>query len=462
MAAVHLHRFVRQLRGTLAVQDAARLGEAELWERYVRERDDVAFDVLVRRHGPMVLGVCRRILRNDHDAEDAFQATFLVLARRIAALRSPAALANWLYGVARRTALHARRAAETRRAKEAAVPPRVPPTDDRDDLWQALDHELGRLADKYRTPIVLCDLEGKTRKEAARQLGGRKGPWRAGWPAAAASWRSDSAVAVSPARCWRRRSRTAWRTGGVPSALVAATVSAASHSAHGALSAAVAVLTEGVLRSMFASKLKTAAAWVLLVGGASLGTGVLIAQGPGTDPWPANLGELRDWAAELRQQLRQIEEKVARLERDATPRRDDPPPPAALPAPGHGRDRLLGNPRRRPHRDSRGVGHAAEDRGGRRLRRPRPLPAAARPARQTLLLRDDDGGIGSRDDGGLPDRRGGQRDRRVRADARNGGAGILSPVPGRPGPLFADVRERLLRHRRHRAAGEDVVSLRTP
>src|SRR4051812_17172121 len=125
MAAAHLSRFVRQLRGALAARETTRLGEAELWERYVLGRDEAAFDTLVRRHGPMVLGVCRRILRNEQDAEDAFQATFLVLVRRIAALRSPRALANWLHGVARRTALEARRAAAKRRAKEAAVPPRI-------------------------------------------------------------------------------------------------------------------------------------------------------------------------------------------------------------------------------------------------------------------------------------------------------------------------------------------------
>src|SRR5947199_5259240 len=145
MTAVHLRNVVRHLRGVLSAGETARLTETGLWQRYVRERDEAAFEALVRRHGPMVLGVCRRILRNEQDAEDAFQATFLVLVRRIAALRSPRTLANWLHGVARRTALEARRSAARRRAKEAAVPPREHVPDGRDDLWPTLDQELGRL-----------------------------------------------------------------------------------------------------------------------------------------------------------------------------------------------------------------------------------------------------------------------------------------------------------------------------
>src|SRR5262249_22697344 len=124
----------------------------------------------------MVLGVCRRILRHEQDAEDAFQATFLVLVRKAASLRSPRTLANWLHGVARRTALEARSSAAKRRAKEAALLPRsVMPDDPWDDLRAVLDQELEQLAEKYRIAVVLCDLEGKTRKEVARQLGWAEG-----------------------------------------------------------------------------------------------------------------------------------------------------------------------------------------------------------------------------------------------------------------------------------------------
>jgi hypothetical protein len=103
MAVTQLSKVVRKLRCALARQETENLTEAELWERYVRERDEAAFETLVRRHGPMVLSVCRRILRNQQDAEDAFQATFLVLVRRAPSLQSPGAIANWLHGVAYRT-----------------------------------------------------------------------------------------------------------------------------------------------------------------------------------------------------------------------------------------------------------------------------------------------------------------------------------------------------------------------
>src|SRR5262249_48381362 len=143
---------------------------------YVRGRDEAAFETLVRRHGPMVLSVCRRILRNQHDAEDAFQATFLVLVRRAATLRSPVTIANWLHGVAYRTALEARSLAARRRAREAAVLPRtMMPEDPWAELAPVLDQELGRLAERYRTIVVLCDLEGKTRKEVAGQIGCAEG-----------------------------------------------------------------------------------------------------------------------------------------------------------------------------------------------------------------------------------------------------------------------------------------------
>src|SRR5579883_1122887 len=117
MTAVRLRRVVGRLRAVLAGRQAPGLTDADLLGRFVHRRDEVAFEALVHRHGPMVLGVCRRILRHEQDAEDAFQATFLVLVRKAASLRSPQTLGNWLYGVARRTALEARAAAARRRTK---------------------------------------------------------------------------------------------------------------------------------------------------------------------------------------------------------------------------------------------------------------------------------------------------------------------------------------------------------
>src|SRR5215211_4289249 len=124
----------------LAADDPA--SDADLLAAFVRHRDPAAFEMLIRRHGPMVLGVCRRILGH-HDAEDAFQATFLVLARRAAAVVPRERLASWLYGVAYRTALEGRRMAARRRAREApladAAPPAVEPADPTADLSALLD-----------------------------------------------------------------------------------------------------------------------------------------------------------------------------------------------------------------------------------------------------------------------------------------------------------------------------------
>lgn len=149
--------------------------DSQLLAQFIARRDEAAFAALVKRHGPMVLGVCRRILGNGPDADDAFQATFLCLAYKAASLESRERVGNWLYGVAYRTPLAARSAAARRRARErplGEVPePLAPSPDYHGELRQLLDLELSRLAGQYREVVVLCDLEGLTRKEAARQLG---------------------------------------------------------------------------------------------------------------------------------------------------------------------------------------------------------------------------------------------------------------------------------------------------
>lgn len=149
--------------------------DADLLARFARHRDQAAFAVLVRRHGPVVLAVCRRITNHPQDAEDAFQAVFLVLARNAAALRRPDLLGNWLYGVAVRVAQKARRSAARRRAREVQavnVPePAVPTAELAEDVGPILHEELARLPAWYRQAVVLCDLRGVSRAEAAKQLG---------------------------------------------------------------------------------------------------------------------------------------------------------------------------------------------------------------------------------------------------------------------------------------------------
>ncbi len=173
-----LDSLVRRLRRTVASPaDAA--SDASLLERFVASRDEAAFEVLLWRHGPMVLGVCRRMLRCAQDAEDAFQAAFLLLARKAASIRRREAVAGWLYRTACRVALRAREAA---RRHPAAMPLSAEPTapDAEPDLvWRdlrpVLDEEVRRLPDKYRLPIILCYFRGRTHAEAARELGCPRG-----------------------------------------------------------------------------------------------------------------------------------------------------------------------------------------------------------------------------------------------------------------------------------------------
>jgi RNA polymerase sigma factor (sigma-70 family) len=163
-------RFLRALAGR--EEDTP---DAPLLARFAAGREEAAFAALVQRYGALVWGVCTRVLHHEQDAEDAFQATFLVLARRAGDLRRPGLLANWLYGVAHRTALKARAAAVRRRARERQVRSvsEPSPADEvmRADLRRVLDGELSRLPARYRGPVVLCYLEGLTQEEAAKRLG---------------------------------------------------------------------------------------------------------------------------------------------------------------------------------------------------------------------------------------------------------------------------------------------------
>jgi RNA polymerase sigma factor (sigma-70 family) len=255
--------------------------DGELLELFVQKKDETAFAALVRRQGPMVLGVCRRVLGNEHDAEDAFQATFLVLARKAASVRPRGRVANWLYGVAYRTALEARRAAARRRAREAKAMPRQEGTDDAvNDLRQILDEELARLPDRYREVVVLCELQGHGRKEVARELG---------CPEGTVASRLSRARNLLAARLTRRG--LTHSTAGVaaaldpqgasacvPPSLASTTVKAAKLLVAGQVTAGVTTaqvtfLTERVVRTMLLMKLKALTALVLLVGMIAGGAG---------------------------------------------------------------------------------------------------------------------------------------------------------------------------------------------
>jgi HlyD family secretion protein len=161
-------------RSSPGAGSASLLTDAELLRRFAADRAEEAFAALVKRHGPLVLSVCRRGLGAEQDAEDAFQATFLVLARKAGSIADPGLLGNWLYGVATRIARKARVAQRKRQQREKPVwcLPSLPAPDApaRDDLGSVLREELNRLPEKYRVPVGLCYLEGKTNAEAARLL----------------------------------------------------------------------------------------------------------------------------------------------------------------------------------------------------------------------------------------------------------------------------------------------------
>jgi RNA polymerase sigma factor (sigma-70 family) len=250
--------------------------DGQLLDRFVLRHDDDAFTALVQRHGPMVLAVCRRVLHDSPDAEDAFQATFLVLVRKAASIGKPERLGNWLYGVAYRTALRARAPASRRRALERQAPGRPPANPGDEVVWRdlrpVLDEELNRLPAKYRGPVVLCYLEGKTQEEAARWLG---------CPRETVATRLARARARLQGRLTRRglapvagELAIALTEGAapaaVPAALAAAAVragllAAAGKAVAGVVSGEIVALTEGVVHAMWMTKLKVATAAVLAV-----------------------------------------------------------------------------------------------------------------------------------------------------------------------------------------------------
>jgi RNA polymerase sigma factor (sigma-70 family) len=291
MGAEPFNRVLEHLRTTLGTSHTAGLTDSDLLKRYVCQRDEAAFEALLRRHGPMVFGVCRRLLHNHHDAEDAFQATFLLLVRKASTLRSPGTLSNWLYGVAYRTALEARRAASKRRRKEAMVAPQLgTPAETWVHLQEVLDQELTRLPAKYRAVIVLCDLQAATGKAAARYLGVPEGTVAsrlARGRALLARRLSRHGLAMTSATLAAFLGFSA--SVDVPAALASLTIKGlglwglGKVATAGAISAPAAALAKGVLKTMLLTKLKTVTVVVVLLGllGAGVGAGLSHGQ-PGT------------------------------------------------------------------------------------------------------------------------------------------------------------------------------------
>ncbi len=272
MASGQLNGVIRSLRTAALAADGGTMTDGQLLTCFVLERDEGAFEALVRRHGAMVLAVCRRVLHSHHDAEDAFQAAFLVLARKAASITRRELVGNYLYGVAYRAALEVR-AARRRREEQVSELPEPGVVDEPaiwNDLRPVLDEELSRLPEKYRVPIVLCDLEGRTRREVARQLGIPEGTLSGRLTTARrtlAERLTRRGVALSGAALAALLSQGA-ASAGLPASLAisttrAATAVAAGSAAASVVSAEVAVLAEGVLKSMLLSKLKSVVPVVL-------------------------------------------------------------------------------------------------------------------------------------------------------------------------------------------------------
>jgi RNA polymerase sigma factor (sigma-70 family) len=316
---------LRHLRRAALLSVGDGPSDSRLLESFLARRDEEAFEALLQRHGPMVLGVCRRVLRNLHDAEDAFQATFLVLARKAGSIRSRQVVASWLYGVAYRTAMKARAMNAKRRAKEkqAGEMPHSEPTAD-EELLAQLDHELSRLPEKYRVPVVLCELEGRSRKEVARLLGVPEGTlsWRLAQAKKLLARRLSLYGNVAVATLLAEGAASAC----LPHALRASTLKSILMA--GTVPAKVLALTEGVLKAMLLTKLKITACFAALMLLAGVGaTGLTyrataqeskresgyLAPLPGR-PQADDLESLRLEMEALRKELRATRERVIVLE----------------------------------------------------------------------------------------------------------------------------------------------------
>ncbi len=297
MAGSTSREVLRHLNTLFHCGTVAHQSDEELLERFVAGRDEgaeAAFAALVERHGAMVLGVCRRVLGNQHAAEDAFQATFLVLAKKAAAIAHKQQLASWLYGVARRAALDARARSTRRQAREKRLDHMLPadPNDHAftSELRSILDEELARLPERHRAAIVLCELEGLSRRVAAVLLGVSEGTLSSRLARAKARLRERltrrglALAAITLSAILNHDAQAV----SVPPALIDSTIRgatkvAAGSSLTGVVSTSVATLTEGVLKTMLIAKLKGAVLGVAALAVITTGVGVLAQDGPSSD-----------------------------------------------------------------------------------------------------------------------------------------------------------------------------------
>jgi cytochrome c peroxidase len=280
------------LRRLVEDESVRELSDQLLLQQFIDHQDEAAFGTLLRRHGPMVLDVCRGVFGNDADAEDVFQATFLVLARKAASIRMSASVGSWLHGIAYRTALKVRAQSATRQKIEARAPARSLSTPD-DLTWremqEILHQELTGLTERYRVPLVACYLEGKTQDEAAAQLGLAKSTLKERLERGRSLLRARlvrrglGPAAVLLASAWPSAASSA----SLPAPLASSTIKAACLCAAGqavarsVISAKVAALTEGVLKPMMLAKVKTVVVLTVALAVLAIGLGGLTRGGIG-------------------------------------------------------------------------------------------------------------------------------------------------------------------------------------
>jgi RNA polymerase sigma factor (sigma-70 family) len=283
MANTQAKLVLRHIRDLVGIESTSPLSDQQLLQRFGAQRDQAAFEALVRRHGSLVAGVCRRVLGNLHDAEDAFQATFLVLARKAASIRQSESVGGWLYRVAYHVAVQARARASSRQrheqqaGKSLVVDPLTEVTGR--ELVSILDEELQRLPERYQAPLVLCHLEGHTRDEAAQRLG---------WSLGTFKRRLEQARAILRGRLARRglTLAAALTAAGIgqsapasvlPAVFIASTVRGVLRACQsgGGVSESVTTLADGALKALLLPQPRFVAAGILLLAGAmALGLGL--------------------------------------------------------------------------------------------------------------------------------------------------------------------------------------------
>lgn len=298
MATAQLGAVLRHIRSLAADHKASEQTDGALLRAFLGDNDQRAFEAIMRRHGPMVLRVCRRTLGNAHDAEDSFQATFLLLARRAASIRNRESLASWLHGVAYRMATHAKRAAGRRHKHESQANPTPPQDPALCAAWQEiqvlLDEEIQGLPEILREPFVSCCLENKSCAEAARRLGLKEGTvWNRLGRARKVlqdrlTRRGVSLTAVLAAAALGANGASA----AVSRSLVGSTVKAAVQVAggqtlaHGLVPAKVITLVKGVNQAMFLTKCKTVIVLLFSIAIVGGGLGLAVLHGRSAEPPP--------------------------------------------------------------------------------------------------------------------------------------------------------------------------------